>query len=116
MPKNSNDYQRKYQNEWYKKQSPEYKERQKILRQKRVEENTVFLIEKRSIPCSCCQEIHPQEIMEFHHIIGNPKNRVSNLLSNSRKRLEEEIKKCILVCPNCHTKIHNNLLSLILPK
>jgi len=68
MPKNSNEYQRKYQNEWYKNQSVEYKERQKILKEKRTDENKKFLIEKRSVPCHCCQEIHPQEIMEFHHI------------------------------------------------
>ena len=70
MPKNSNEYQRKYQNEWYKNQPIEYKERQKILKEKRVNENKKFLIEKRSVPCHCCQEIHPQVIMEFHHIDG----------------------------------------------
>ena len=113
MPKNSNEYQRAYQNDWYKKQSKEYKERQKLLKKQRVEKNQKFLIEKRSNPCYCCQEIHPQEIMEFHHIDGNPDYRVSNLLGNSLKRLKEEIDKCVLVCPNCHTKIHREILSLL---
>jgi hypothetical protein len=113
MPKNSNEYQRKYQNEWYKNQSIEYKQRQKILKEKRVEANKQFLIEKRSVPCFCCQEIHPQEIMEFHHIDGSPEARVSHLTGNSRKRLQEEVDKCVVVCPNCHTKIHKSILTLL---
>jgi hypothetical protein len=113
MPKNSNEYQKAYQNDWYKKQSKEYKERQKLFKEKRRLKNYEFLIEKRSNPCYCCQEIHPQEIMEFHHIEGKPDRRVGNLLGNSLKRLEEEINKCILVCPNCHTKIHKEILFLI---
>lgn len=36
MPKNSNEYQRAYQNDWYKNQSKEYKERQKHLKNKEL--------------------------------------------------------------------------------
>jgi hypothetical protein len=50
--------------------------------------------------------------MEFHHINGNPDYRVSNLLGNSLKRLKEEIDKCVLVCANCHSEIHEGITQL----
>jgi len=112
MPRNSNEYQQKYQNEWYKKQSPEYKQRQKELKQARAERNRQYIANKRSEPCTCCGEIHPQEIMEFHHTDGSPEARVGHLYGNSLKRLQEEIDKCVVICPNCHTKIHKDLLVL----
>jgi hypothetical protein len=112
MPKNNNSYQKEYQNEWYKKKSDEYKARQKENRRLRVQRNKQYVIELRSNPCSCCKEIQPQEIMEFHHIDGSPEARVCHLYGSSIKRLQEEVDKCILVCPNCHAKIHAGLLSL----
>jgi len=113
MPKNSNEYQKNYQNDWYKNQSDEYKARQKANRKAREDRNKQYVVELRSNPCTCCGETHPQEIMEFHHIDGSPEARVSHLYGSSMKRLVEEIDKCVLLCPNCHTKIHKNLLSLV---
>ena len=112
MPQNTNEYQRQYQNDWYKKQSPEYKQRQKELKQARTTKNKQYVLGLKSKPCSCCGGLFAPQIMEFHHIDGSPEARVGHLYGNSLKRLQEEIDKCVLVCPNCHAMIHADLLSL----
>ena len=113
MSRNTNEYQKNYQNEWYKRQSDEYKQRQKENRAARVQRNKDYVKELRKQPCVCCGQTFPQEIMEFHHIDGSPEARVSHLYSGSLKRLKNEIDKCVLVCPNDHTKIHAGLLTLL---
>lgn len=51
-------------------------------------------------------------VLDFHHV--NEKdddyNVVSRLVSDrySKKRILEEIEKCVCVCSNCHREIHHN--------
>jgi hypothetical protein len=51
--------------------------------------------------------------MDYHHLDPSIKERgVSQMISgNSWKKIEEEISKCILVCANCHRKIHEDLIT-----
>lgn len=53
--------------------------------------------------------------LEFHHI--NPEDKLIGLstreLQYSWERIEQEVKKCILVCANCHREIHYNLINEI---
>ena len=59
--------------------------------------------------CSMCGYDEHPEILQFHH--RNPdekefkmaKGNVGNL---SRERLQQEIDKCDLLCPNCHNWLH----------
>ncbi len=61
--------------------------------------------------CGLYNNSHP-EIFDFHHK-EFPKSKddlkVShgNNCNRSRKKIIEEIKKCIVVCSNCHRIIHN---------
>ncbi len=48
---------------------------------------------------SCC--------LDFHHIDKNKEACVSDFLSQGNiQKMWEEIKKCIVVCANCHRKLH----------
>lgn len=62
--------------------------------------------------CLCGYSLLP-DALEFHHI--NPENKEYGIASNGVCRdLEKdlaEIKKCVLVCANCHRAIHKNLFS-----
>lgn len=56
---------------------------------------------KEGRPCSICNEVFPPCAMDYHHI-GNKIDTVSRSHFKSRKKLDEEIAKCELVCANCH--------------
>lgn len=48
--------------------------------------------------------------LEFHHII--PENKSFGLSTGNCHKIEDdiaEVKKCVLVCANCHREIHNGL-------
>lgn len=45
-------------------------------------------------------------ILEFHHDRNEKENAIHNIKTLRWSKIEEEIKKCILVCKNCHFEIH----------
>lgn len=67
---------------------------------------------KKSVGCMLCGE-PDLACLDFHH--RDKKNElVSRLIGgghSSRRRCEAEIRKCSLVCANCHRKIHAGSLS-----
>lgn len=58
--------------------------------------------------CTLCGYSKYPEVLEFHH--KNPKQKDFNISlkghCRSWNRVEEEIKKCILLCANCHRELH----------
>ena len=110
---------REYQRNWLReklKNDPTYKERHYANKQKRHDENKRLLTErKEQTPCASCGEYHPSCCMDFHHLDPSIKEKqISKMLSaNSWIKIEEEMSKCVLLCSNCHRKIHNNLQSLL---
>lgn len=64
-----------------------------------------FLRQKKYTGCVICQE---KDIgcLDFHHL-GDKKYNISSIFTNlSIKEIEEEIQKCIILCANCHRKLH----------
>ena len=65
--------------------------------------------------CCLCGFDAFQDALEFHHV--NPEEKSFSICgsNNQTKALAtqlEEMKKCILVCANCHRGIHQNLCSI----
>ena len=61
--------------------------------------------------CQCCGYNKCNEALEFHHIDPNEKDfTFGKVTANPKNKLSivEELKKCILVCANCHREIHND--------
>lgn len=58
--------------------------------------------------CLCCGETRPH-ILNFHHVDKNLKDETpATLIKNSQtKAFFEEIKKCVLLCSNCHQDFHH---------
>lgn len=55
--------------------------------------------------CSCCRN-EDIFVLQFHHI-ENKVERISRLINASRwSYIEKELKKCILLCANCHSEFH----------
>lgn len=63
---------------------------------------------KATLKCINCGYNHPAAL-DFHHVIMDPNNeKVYRLLANrSYSRVMEEIKKCVVLCANCH-RIHHH--------
>ena len=60
--------------------------------------------------CSICGYNKCVDALEFHH--RNPKEKEFKFGSGNTMSWEEyknELKKCILVCSNCHKEIHSRL-------
>lgn len=77
------------------------------------EKNKKFVnkIKKKS-KCAICGE---SEVccLEFHHIDPTTKvDSIMNMLNEPEEVLVNEIKKCIILCSNCHKKIHSGILKL----
>lgn len=62
---------------------------------------------KKDNPCQC-GEGHPA-CLQFHHI--NPSTKIKpigQMVSEGRSlsKIKKEISKCIVLCANCHAKLH----------
>ena len=64
---------------------------------------------EKSKGCLMCDE-NFHKCLEFHHLEKNDKiDTISTLKRNgSVKKLIDELKKCVLLCSNCHRKVHYN--------
>lgn len=63
--------------------------------------------------CCLCGYKKCTSALEFHH--KNPEEKDFTLSANANIafiKAIEEVKKCILVCANCHREIHENLISV----
>lgn len=57
--------------------------------------------------CSLCGYSKCKWALTFHHLYGQEKEfAISGNHCRKLSSLKEEIKKCILVCENCHREIH----------
>jgi len=63
---------------------------------------------KATLACVKCGQNHPATL-DFHHIDSSTKEASVNKLIKYRafKRAMEEVKKCVVLCANCH-RIHHH--------
>lgn len=65
--------------------------------------------------CQICGYNRCNNALEFHHI--DPKEKdfaFGKALANPKKwnTVVEELRKCVLLCANCHREVHDNAVSL----
>jgi len=66
--------------------------------------------------CQECGYFEHPEILQFHHV--NPEDKLllissGNLFMRNWGKILEEIKKCKILCPNCHSWLHFQESSLL---
>jgi len=65
---------------------------------------------KEMFPCTDCGCYYPAVVMDFDHVRGEKKYTIAAMVRGqfSLSRIQEEIRKCELVCSNCHRlRTHN---------
>jgi hypothetical protein len=96
-----------------KESNRKYKKRKndKIKFDRRLKERKIEYVNayKRASKCAICEE-NSSCCLEFHHLQGKNKLfTISSAICNIKidmKMLKTEIKKCIILCSNCHKKLH----------
>lgn len=99
------------QKEFHKREYALHKERYSDRNRTRRAERKVWFFETilKGKVCEKCGENCPA-CLDFHHI--DPKTKtaaVSRMINEfrSKESILKEIKKCIIVCANCHRKLHS---------
>ena len=78
------------------------------MKQKYQEKKNIVQSIKSSCSCAKCGDTRGY-VLDFHHI--NPEEKedsIARLTSNNSKldRVYDEIKKCVVLCANCHREFH----------
>ena len=108
--KNKEEYN-KTRREWYQKNRETERARLKVSNKRRdAELREWFQKLKSTLKCEECGEKHIA-CLDFHHKDPQQKDlAVSMCINNgwSRDKILKEIEKCIVICSNCHRKLHYN--------
>lgn len=78
------------------------------MKQKYQEKKNLVQEIKSSCACAKCGETRGY-VLDFHHIDPSEKNEtIARLTSNTSNinKVYDEIKKCIVLCANCHREFH----------
>lgn len=98
----------KYMREvWYPKNRDKHILAVKPRKQQADLEIRNFLFEyKQSRPCPNCGESDPV-CLDFHHLDPTIKEfNVTQPKGRSLEKIKAEISKCVVICSNCHRKLH----------
>lgn len=66
----------------------------------------------KSQGCAICEE---KELccLDFHHLRDKEENIARLLKGGSLKKIISEISKCIVLCSNCHRKVHAGIINTL---
>ena len=101
-----NSCKREKARKWYSENKQKVLVKQKKNREKRGE---WFIEYKKTLKCSECGENHPA-VLDFHHLDPSEKefNLSDQIWCRKKEDVISEINKCIVLCANCHRKLHWN--------
>ena len=107
MPYKDPQKQKEAQHRSYCKHKKKIKERHRNFK----ESNRKYVRQyKEQFKCAICGFDHPA-CKDLHHISGKDKKISRAVAEWGLERIKEELKKCIVVCVNCHRKLHANKLT-----
>jgi len=111
------DYQQKleYLRKWNKKHYANNKATEKErIKKRRAEISEWFQAYKSTLNCIVCAE-NTSVCLDFHHLGDEKKDfniSVIALQGWGKKTIVDEISKCIVLCANCHRKVHKGIIKL----
>lgn len=102
-PPKSKEHRKEYDEKWYNK-NKERIMKLRMLRRHKLKEELVLLLGGVCSNPECTEQRIPT--LDFHHK-GDKDENIARLISRGfRKKAFVEIKKCILLCSNCHRIFH----------
>lgn len=97
------EYNRAYYKNGYSKKQIESSVRNNKAEKVRLQEW------KKTLSCIVCGE-STSVCLDFHHI--DPSTKSATVSSLLFKKAKEEAEKCVVLCANCHRKVHAGLIEL----
>ena len=109
MPFVDPEKRKRYQQEWNKNYYEKNRKAEisRVAKRKAVLRDWLNAYRKR-LSCVHCGESHPA-CLDFHHTDPRQKDfSLGNVkaMGWGQEKLLSEIKKCVVVCANCHRKLH----------
>ena len=109
-PEKRKEYNKNYHKKWYADGENKTRRKRQAIENQKISRNRnyAFLFKfKEKHGCESCSERRPQ-CLDFHHHEGEKENNLSRMANNacSLETLIEEIKKCKVLCKNCHANLH----------
>ena len=86
---------------YYQRNKTNYRKTSKLKRQKILS----IVNNIKSKGCIICGETN-LACLDFHHLDPNEKEGSISKMISTPIKLEKELKKCIVLCANCHRKLH----------
>ena len=105
------DCRKEYDKKYYSENRNNVKVKVRERSNKRREENINYINDVKKNGCCFCEE---KEIvcMDFHHISDKLFNISDGIKRGySLNKIKTEIDKCIMLCSNCHRKLHAGLIT-----
>ncbi len=65
-----------------------------------------YLIEIMGGKCQCCGYDKCSKALEFHHVDSSEKEHGVVFRNSGFRKVLDELKKCVLLCANCHREAH----------
>lgn len=78
--------------------------------QQRGVQRKIDILRKLGGRCSICGYNRNMSALTFHHLNPDEKNfklDIRSLSNRKQSRITAELRKCTLVCHNCHAELHN---------
>lgn len=104
MPYADKKKQSEYHKQWYERHKDQYKSSVRERNKNYKHRNREFVRRvKQLFACADCNMRFHYSQMDFDHIDGKEEN-ISRMMnqSYSLEKIKKEIRKCELVCSNCH--------------
>jgi hypothetical protein len=96
------DFRKEYRKQHYQ----ENKADQNAKCLKRLRNIKSRLVEYMGGVCKHCGNKYPDVVFDFHHLDPSNKEVTTNLRNRSYESALKEVKKCIMLCSNCHRIEH----------
>ena len=114
--KNNPEQMKKHFGKWKNNNSEKFKEIKEKSSKMRTKINRAKIAEIHGTTCVHCGATESQgkkKSLELHHPDPNEKDfNVAEKLHYQWQRIEAEVRKCILLCRQCHRAVHNGKITL----
>ena len=111
MPHKDPETRKKYHHEYHKIWYAKNKKRRRELNREYQDTIRKIIAEAKAQGCTVCGYNKCEDALDFHHSSGIKDLEISQfVVSGNKRKLMEELKKCIVVCSNCHREIHSGMM------